>query len=87
MSYEQESFYTCSCVHVQAVLEREQLALQAKLMDALQSHVTPVMQLDTSSPIDRTVALLDEMLVVCSHDMIRAIAPSAVCSVQLPVSM
>ena len=49
---------------MQAALEEERQALQAKLKDALQIHMAPRMNLDTSSPIDRTVALLDTLLQV-----------------------
>ena len=41
----------------QASLEAERLQLQARLKAALQLHMVPRMQLDTSSPIDRTVTL------------------------------
>ena len=47
-----------------AALERERLELQAQLKDALQLHMAPTTKLDTTSPIDRTIALLDGLLEV-----------------------
>ena len=47
-----------------AALERERLELQARLKGALQLHMAPTTHLDTASPIDRTVALLDGLLEV-----------------------
>lgn len=47
---------------VQAELEAERLHLQDRLRDALDSRMEPRMQVDTSSPIDRTVNLLDNLL-------------------------
>lgn len=49
---------------MQAALETERLALQARLKDALQVHMAPRTSLDTSSPIDRTVTLLEGLLEV-----------------------
>ena len=76
----------CCClsmsgVCVQASLEAERLALQARLKDALQLHMAPRTQLDTSSPIDRTVTLLDGLLEVhtswatppaCYHSWVKS---------------
>ena len=52
--------------HAQAVLEAERSTLQAKLKDALKLHMVPRTQVDTSSPIDQAVNLLDDLLEV-SH--------------------
>lgn len=59
---------------LQAALEAERVTLQTRLKDALRLHMTPCTRLDTSSPIDRTVALLDQLLEVCEFDLYRHIS-------------
>ena len=52
--------WTCG----QAAMEEERLALQDRLNDALDSRMVPCLHLDTSSPVDLTVNLLDGLLQV-----------------------
>lgn len=62
-------------VHVQAALEAERLALKARLKDALRLHMTPCTRLDTSSPIDHTVFILDGLLEVRTHPSSTLLIP------------
>lgn len=49
---------------MQAKLEEQRMSLQNRLKDALQMHMVPRTKLDTSSPIDQTVGLLEGLLEV-----------------------
>ena len=49
---------------LQAALEAERLALQARLKDALKPRMSLKTTLDTASPIDKAVTLLDGFLEV-----------------------
>lgn len=51
---------------MQASLESERTHLRQRLKEALQLHMMPKVALSTTSPIDLTIQLLDELLEVCS---------------------
>lgn len=59
----------------QAALEAERLMLQARLKHALKPRLVPKTTLDTASPIDRAVLLLDGFLEVSPcHMLSHAVA-------------
>ena len=63
-THTQTHSHSPAATHAQAALEAERLTLKARLKDALRLHMTPCTRLDTTSPIDRTVAILDNLLEV-----------------------
>ena len=52
---------------LQAKLEEQRMSLQNRLKDALQMHMVPRTKLDTSSPIDQTVGMLEGLLEVTDN--------------------
>lgn len=56
---------------VQASLDEERKQLRSRLQEALQLHKLPHVAVSTTSSIDMTVDLLDQLLEVRTHDSAR----------------
>ena len=61
---------------LQAALEAERLTLQSRLKSALKPRMVPKTTLDTASPIDKAVTLLESLLEVMydAHALLHASA-------------